>query len=532
MQETNPANNDKIKENAAKDNPAAAKETAAKEAPATEANADEKAEAAAKARSFVDDLKRRIKENKTTRWIRFAVVLAVYLFWVIWMGNPWLLLGAILLFDIYITGYIPFTWWKRSKNKATRSVMSWVDAIVYALVLVYFVFAYAGQNYQIPSSSLEKTLLTGDYLFVDKTAYGPRQPMTPIYFPLVHNELPFGLGKSYSELVTLPYHRLKGRRSVEAGDIVVFNFPAGDTVMSKVPNPDYYTLLRNEGAQVLENYPERFGKKIYRPVDRRENYVKRAVGLPGQHIKIVDGVIFINGKPLEIVPENVQFNYFYQVNGAPLTEEEFEQMGIPVADRGLADMTGITPEQLEMMGYKVNPDGSVPPVYISPMTRAMVEAAEKSPRIAKIERQEPMPETYYTLFPEAISSDWTRSNYGGDKGIWIPRKGGRLKMNKAAWDIYGRTIRVYEDNPTAEFRDGKFYINGKEQDTYRFKMDYYFMMGDNRDNSLDSRYWGFVPEDHVVGTPVAVLISFDQDKGLFDGKIRWNRILIDANPDK
>lgn len=478
------------------------------------------------------DFLRRVKENKPTRWVRFAIVMLVFILWVVWMGNPWLLLGGILLFDIYITGYIPFTWWKRSKNPAVKSVMSWVDAIVYALVLVYFVFAFVGQNYQIPSSSLEKTLLTGDYLFVDKTVYGPRVPMTPVYFPLVHNELPFGLGKSYLDSPSNSYHRLKGRRNVEAGDIVVFNFPAGDTVMSKVSNPDYYTLKKWKGEALLNAETEEFGHKIWRPVDRRENYVKRCVGLPGQRIKIVDGVIHIDGKPFEIVPENVQFNYFYQVNGSPLTEEEFERMGIPVLDRGVAELDQVTPDQLAMLGYKVNDDGSVPTIYVSPMTAEMVTEAEANPRIGKIERQQPAPETLYSLFPEAISAQWTRANYGGEDGILIPKKGMVMKINQAAWDIYGRTIKVYENNPTAEFRDGRLYIDGKPQDTYTFKMDYYFMMGDNRDNSLDSRYWGFVPEDHIVGTPLRVLISFDQDKGWLDGKIRWNRIFKDANPDK
>ncbi len=482
--------------------------------------------------NFKADFLRRVKENKPTRWVRFGLVMVIYLLWVLWMGNPWLLLGAILLFDIYITGYIPFTWWKRSTNQTVKGIMSWVDAIVYALVLVYFVFAFIGQNYQIPSSSLEKTLLTGDYLFVDKTAYGPRVPMTPVYFPLVHNELPFGLGKSYLDTPSNEYHRLKGRRNIEAGDIVVFNFPAGDTVMSKVSNPDYYTLKRWKGENMLNHESQEFGHKIYRPVDRRENYVKRCVGLPGQRLKIVDGVIYIDGEPFEIVPENVQFNYFYQVNGGALTDEEFEQMGVPVLDRGMAELDQVTPEQLERLGYKVNPDGSIPPIYVSPMTKAMVEAAEASPRIGKIERQQAVPENVYALFPEKLSAEWTRANYGGDNGLLIPKKGMVMKMNQAAWDIYERCIRVYENNPTAEFRDGRLYIDGQPQDSYRFRMDYYFMMGDNRDNSLDSRYWGFVPEDHIVGTPIRVLISFDQDKSLLDGKIRWNRVFKDANPDK
>ncbi len=166
------------------------------------------------------------------------------------------------------------------------------------------------------------------------------------------------------------------------------------------------------------------------------------------------------------------------------------------------------------------------------MTEAMVEKMVQSPRIANVMKQIPGQETMARLFPEALSANWTRANYGGAEGLWIPKKGTALKMTEKAWDIYGRTIRVYENNPDAEWRDGHLFINGEQVDYYTFRQDYYFMMGDNRDNSLDSRYWGFVPEDHIVGTPWRVLISFDKDKSLFDGKIRWNRILRDANPDK
>lgn len=486
----------------------------------------------AAAGDFSSDFKRRLKETKTTRWVRFAVVMLIFVLWVAWMGNWWLLLAGLLLFDIYITGYIPLTWWKKSKNPTVKSVMSWVDAIVYALVLVYFVFAFLGQNYQIPSSSLEKTLLTGDYLFVNKTVYGPRVPMTPVHFPLVHNELPFGLGKSYLESPSLPYHRLAGQRSVEAGDIVVFNFPAGDTVMSRVQNPDYYSLLAMYGPEYLRNNPQIFGEKIYRPVDRRENYVKRAVGLPGQRIKIVDGDIYIDGEKF-LVPENVQFNHFYQgaSNGA-LTEEWFEKMGIAKDDRAIVS---VSPEEVPVigsMGFKVNDDGSVPPIYISPLTEAMVAQMKADPSVTTVIRQVPEPEHAVRLFPQAISEGWTRAEYGGEEGLLIPKKGMTIKMDQRAWDIYERCIRVYENNPSATWGEEGFMIDGKPADTYTFKMDYYFMMGDNRDNSLDSRYWGFVPEDHVVGTPWRVLISFDKDKSLLGGKIRWNRIFKDANPDK
>ena len=472
----------------------------------------------------------RVRANKPTRWVRFSLVMVLYLLWVAWMGRWWLLIGAVLLFDIYITGYIPFTWWKKSKNGAVRSVMSWVDAIVYALVLVYFIFAFLGQNYQIPSSSLEKTLYTGDYLFVNKTVYGPRVPMTPVYFPLVHNELPFGLGKSYLDIPSVGYQRLKGQRSVEAGDIVVFNFPAGDTVMSRMSNPDYYSLIAIHGRDRVLADKATFGERIYRPVDRRENYVKRCVGLPGQRIRIVGGDIYIDGEKF-LTPENVQFNYFYQAI-RPLADKEFESFGIPVDDRFGVDITEGDLPSLRSLGFIVNPDGSVPPIYVSPLTASMVGQMEESPLIARVMKQEPGPEQMVRLFPEAISADWTRADYGGEQGLWIPKKGTALKMTKKAWDIYGRAIRVYENNPTAEWRDGQMYIDGKPVDYYTFRMDYYFMMGDNRDNSLDSRYWGFVPEDHIVGTPWRVLISFDKDKSLFKGGIRWNRILKDANPDK
>ena len=191
-------------------------------------------------KDFKSDFRERISQVKTTRWVRFGIVGLIFLAWVAWLGSPWWALGLVLLFDIYITGYIPLTWWKKSKNKAVTGVMSWVDAIVYALVLVYFVFAFVGQNYQIPSSSLEKTLLTGDYLWVNKLTYGPRVPMTPVHFPLVHNTLPLLGCKSYLDIPSNSYHRLRGLRNVESGDIVVFNFPAGDTVCARYEeSPEY-----------------------------------------------------------------------------------------------------------------------------------------------------------------------------------------------------------------------------------------------------------------------------------------------------
>lgn len=477
-------------------------------------------------KSFSDDFRRRVKENRTSRWIRFGIVSLIFFLWVAWLGNWWVALLWFLLFDIYITGYIPLTWWKKSKSSLVRGVMSWVDAIVYALILVYFVFTFIGQNYQIPSSSLEKSLLVGDYLWVNKMAYGPRVPMTPVHFPLVQNTFPIINTKSYLNNPQFEYKRLKGLGKVELGDIVVFNFPAGDTVAVKVQNPDYYTLVKMYGRDAILNNPQTFGEVIYRPVDRRENYVKRAVGLPGDRIKIVDGIIYINGEAME-QPENVQFNYYFQLKQGHLTEAQWDKLGISADDRHEVPVAAEDIPGLRTLGFTVNPDGSVPAIYASPLTTAMVEKLSKDPSVAKVMKM-PAPKGE-PLFPDGVSNDWTRADYGE---LWIPSKGAKLRMGPRAWQIYGRVIRNYEGNTDAEFRDGKLWINGQPQDTYTFKMDYYFMMGDNRDNSLDSRYWGFVPEDHIVGRPERVLISFDKDRSLFNGGIRWDRILRDANPDK
>lgn len=503
-------------------------------------------------KNFSSDFKKRISETKTTRWIRFGIVAAIFTAWVAWLGNWWVILLLPLLFDIYITGYIPFTWWKKSKNKAFVMVMSWVDAIVYALILVYFVFTFVGQNYQIPSSSLEKTLLTGDYLWVNKMAYGPRVPMTPVHFPLVQNTMPLTGSKSYIEWPKWDYRRLKGYETIKAGDIVVFNFPAGDTIAFNQQNPDYYALqkyigdellyrspryaaelslmtpeeaaaFRNElGRQHILQNPEVFGEVMYRPVDRRENYVKRTVGLPGEKLEIRGGDVFINGQK-QPWPEEAQFNYIFQTR-TPFGETDWESLGVADDDKKILNSEYYTPEQLGGMGFDVS--GNKPlNIYIVPLSNDMLAKLKTMSALVNVVR-DTAPKGEY-LFPDFISADWTRADYGP---VYIPRKGQTVKLTAANWPMYERVIRNYENHPDSYVRDGKVFVDGKPTDSYTFLMDYYFMMGDNRDNSLDSRYWGFVPEDHIVGKPMRVLISFDKDKGLFDGYIRFNRILKNANP--
>ena len=449
-------------------------------------------------------LKQRLGRVKKTRWWRFGLVALIYVLWTCWVGNPWLLLGLLLLADIYLTQYIPWGAWKGLKNKTLRTIMSWLDAIVYALVLVYFLFLFVGQNYQIPSSSLEKSLLTGDFLWVNKVVYGPRVPQTPLHFPLAQNTLPILNCKSYIESPQLEYHRLKGLRNVERMDIVVFNFPAGDTVALKMPNPDYYTLCQERGREVVRNNKEIFGDVIYRPVDRRDNYVKRCLGLPGETLQIVDGIVYVNGEAVP-QPKNVQYFYYVETDGTFIDNDTFDELGISMEDRHASGST-----------------------YILPLTSAMKQTLESKPWVRLIQRIQPEPgESLYT-YPVGVDYGWTHANYGP---IWIPKKGAKVKLTMQNLPLYERCIRNYEGN-TLEVKGDQIIINGQPATNYTFKMDYYWMQGDNRDNSLDSRYWGFVPEDHIVGTPAIILISFDKDHSLFNGGIRWNRIFKMPNPDK
>ena len=252
-----------------------------------------------------------------SRWIRFAVVTLLYLAFTVWVGNYWLCLGIFLIIDIYLTRFIPWGGWKKSKNPTIRKTMEWVDAIIFALVAVYLINTFFFQNYKIPTPSLEKTLLVGDYLFVSKLSYGPRVPNTPLSFPLAQHTMPITGTKSYIEWPQWPYKRLAGLGKVERNDIVVFNFPAGDTVATLVPNPDYHELVYRNGWDVVNKNKAIFGDVVYRPVDRRENFVKRAVGMPGDKLQIVNNELFINDVRAED-PKNLQYNMFVQTAGSYL----------------------------------------------------------------------------------------------------------------------------------------------------------------------------------------------------------------------
>lgn len=434
--------------------------------------------------------------------IKFAIWGTVYLLFCIWVKNLWLLPGIVIIFDIYVSKKVPWSFYKKTKSgKKPHWIIEWLDAIIFALIAVGLINIYLFQNYKIPTSSLEKTLLVGDHLFVSKVAYGPRNPMTPLSFPLAQHTLPGLNTKSYIEKPQWKYKRLKGFGHVETDDIVVFNFPTGDTVCVNVPNPDYYELCRQYGRERVRNNSQPgidFGEIVWRPVDRRENYVKRCVALPGDSLEIKNGRVWINDKAQE-PHQGIQFNYRVFINKSLINPKVFERLNIAKDDIRFE---------------------STYQSYHLPLTDANVKELKKLKNVVAVNPLKRMRgERDRSVFPHSDYYDWNADFFGP---LWIPKKGETVKLSKKNIPIYERIIQAYEGNEFKSVGDSIFYINGEIADSYTFKMDYYFMMGDNRDNSVDSRYWGFVPEDHVVGKPILVWLSLNKDKS-FPASIRWNR---------
>jgi signal peptidase I len=461
--------------------------------------------------------------NPKVQWAKFIVVLVLYLLFLYWVKSWWGLLVVPFIYDVYITKKIKWQWWKDSEGPV-KWVMSWVDALVFALVAVYFINLFFFQNYVIPSSSLEKSLLTGDYLFVSKVSYGPRIPETPLTMPLTQHTLPLFECKSYIEWPHWDYRRVKGLGKVELNDIVVFNYPAGDTICSapqyqafdfyqmcyslgyqmypQRPNPDsltveqrqqYFNFIYQAGRQEIVRNQQEYGMIDTRPTDRRENYVKRCVGLPGQTLQIKDHIIYLDGKA-DKEPDNVQYTYRVKLRQR-LDDDIMKNLGITMEDLTSLNTSGYMP----MTKYAVEELSK---------RKDLVESIELNTEASDLD-----------IYPLNGNLHWTRDNYGH---IWIPKKGESIELTLENLPIYERPIRTYEGNDL-EVKDGKIYINGKVATKYTFKLDYYWMMGDNRHNSLDSRYWGFVPEDHIVGKPIFIWWSSDPDRHGFSG-IRWNRL--------
>jgi signal peptidase I len=464
--------------------------------------------------------------NPRVQWTKFVIVTLLYLAFLYWVGSWWGLLVLPFIYDVYISKKINWQWWKDAEGP-TRFIMGWVDAIVFALVAVYFINLFFFQNFVIPSSSLEKSLLTGDYLFVSKLSYGPRIPQTPLTMPLTQHTMPVLNIKSYIEVPHWDYRRVKGLGNVQLNDIVVFNYPSGDSLVNEQrwAAADYYQMVYSYGKQLYDQAnppvnldsmtllqqreyfayiyalgrayivqnPNEYGDIISRPTDRRENYVKRCVGLPGQTLQIKNHIIYLDGKPNK-EPDNVQYTYYVKLKNM-LPEELLTELGITQEDLQSLNTSGVMP--------------------LTAKAAKALAARKDLVESVKLNTDAPTGD----LYPLNANTGWTRDNYGP---IWIPKKGATVKLSLANLPLYERPIRVYENNKL-EVRNGQIYINDKPANSYTFKMDYYWMMGDNRHNSADSRYWGFVPEDHVVGKPIFIWWSHDVDHPGFKG-IRWKRL--------
>lgn len=345
-------------------------------------------------------------------------------------------------------------------------VREWADALVFAVVAATLIRGFILEAYVIPSGSMEKSLLVGDFLFVSKLSYGPRIPMTPIAFPFAHHTMPLIGGKAYIEAVKIPYKRLKGFQEIERNDVVVFNFPME--------------------ADAPYN----------RPIDKRENYIKRAVGIPGDTISMFEGQVFI-GKQEGFNPPQAQLDYLVYTDGS-----------------------GLNPQRLMDMRIESYPNQREP--YILFLTEENLNKVKSWENVRSVIPNIRPNGTYEEgIFPGNRNLPWNLDNFGP---IVIPSKGMTISLNELNYEIYERAIRVYEGNEIKR-ENGIIYINGERNQNYTFKLDYYWMMGDNRHNSEDARFWGFVPEDHIVGKAQFVWLSVD-DMGTFFDKIRWNRIFM------
>lgn len=389
--------------------------------------------------------------------------------------------------------------------KKTKKTMSreWGEAIIFAVIAATIIRTFFIEAFTIPTPSMEKSLLVGDYLFVSKASYGPRLPMTPISFPLTHHTIPLVNLKSYLEWQKLPYLRLPGIGEVERYDATVFNFPEGDTVVVNIQDQSYYQLSRQLGRENM--LKDRFilpnGRMIetggitVRPIDKKENYIKRTIGMPGDNISVVDRQVHIDGEPMEN-PEGIQFTYTVYTKSALSSEVIFEKYGLRITEQQKASFRG--------RGY-----------YELPLTEAEHEIFKTLSSVDSVVLDLKRPQADLHIFPNHPNYSWTEDNFGP---LWIPKAGETIELTLENLPLYQRAIDVYEYNDL-EVKAGEIWINGVQTNSYTFKQDYYFMMGDNRHNSADSRFWGFVPYDHIVGKAVFVWFSKENQ-----GPIRWSRL--------
>ena len=406
---------------------------------------------------------------------KFFTIVAFIIFTIAWslfvyvLEGEWLYFIPLIVGDILFWETLNYKFWKKREKKPKKKkseVRSWIDAIGFAVIAATILRTFLIEAYTIPTSSMEKSMLIGDFLFVSKVAYGPRVPMTPIAFPLVHHTMPIGNGKSYTEAVQLPYHRMKGLGKIERNDCVVFNWPA---------------------------------ETLGRPVDKKENYVKRCVGIPGDKIELIDAQLMVNDAPQE-EPEGMKKQWHYNVS-----------------TKGTGLNPNILYEKYDITegGYGRNKNE-----YNLTLTNESRDAIQNFTNVTSVKRQYEKGGIYADyIFPHDKNFKWNVDNFGP---ITVPATGETVSITTENLSLYKDIIERYENNKL-EVVAGEIYINDKVATTYTFAMDYFWMMGDNRHNSADSRFWGFVPENHIVGKALFVWMSWDKNaKGL--KKIRWNRL--------
>jgi signal peptidase I len=388
---------------------------------------------------------------------------------------------------------------KKYKKSSSRE---WIDAAVFAIVAATLIRTFVFEAYTIPTGSMEKTLLINDFLFVSKFSYGPRIPNTPLAIPFVHHTIPYTNARSYVEWIKIPYTRWFPS-PVKRNDVVVVNFPAGDTVINKdeFQSADpYYDVCRrfgngniDAGRQIVMSDPDAY-PLVIRPVDKQENYIKRCIGIAGDTLQIKNQTVFVNGHATPLPPRS-ETNYYVETGGQQLDETVMKEEYDVDVNNG---------EELQAAG---------PNKYRMLLTARAKEKMLKSGLAKNMVAEMDTSLVTGKVYPWDNLHRWTVDEFGP---IWIPKKGATLTLTTENYPIYERAIRTYEKN-TLEIKDGKYFINGQQTNQYTFKMDYFWMMGDNRHGSQDSRYWGFVPEDHIVGQ--ASLIWMSWYKG-----IRWSRM--------
>ncbi|WGQ12254.1 signal peptidase I [Pedobacter gandavensis] len=393
--------------------------------------------------------------------------------------------------------------WQKNKDakpgkKKTKS-REWFDAILFAVIAATIIRVFFIEAYTIPTASMERSLLVGDFLFVSKVNYGARIPMTPVAFPFAHHTMPITGTKAYWDGVQWKFRRLPGLSDIKRNDVVVFNYPQGDTVAVEYQDQDYYQMVRSLGwKQVNSQFTI-----VSRPVDKRENYIKRCIGIAGDTISMKGGLVYLNGKA-DPLKNTGQISYEVVFKTSDVNFKVFEDIGFNVSD----EISAIGQNNYQFTG-----------------TAEMMDKVRKLDFVQSIkEITEPAGKRDPDIFPFDQNRDWNVDNFGP---IIIPKRGWTVKLDSVTMPLYERSIRIYEGNKVEKSGKG-WLINGVAADSYTFKMDYYWMMGDNRHRSADSRYWGFVPEDHIVGKALFIWMSYDTN-GSFFSKIRWNRLFRGIN---